>query len=276
MEIIAGLSDHLGAFNALLTGPTGCGKTEFAIQLAARFGMPFLKMDCSVVREPERWFGNQYAKDGSTGWHTAEYIKAVEQGGCVILHDELNRVSEYVKNPLLGLFDDTRQVFLDIAGKTFHVGHGTIMLATMNEGAEFTGTGALDLAFQNRFGFRIETNYLNSDDETKVLVNKTGIDEASAKHLVEIASTIRGKSKGLGAVINQGLSTRQLLNAAHAFVHPKGGIAALQATIANHFDATGGTSSERAQVLTLLQGKFGADIQTIDAHTEDIVAADIS
>ena len=57
------------------------------------------------------------------------------------------------------------------------------------------------------------------------------------------------------ATFTSGFSTRQLIAAAEDFVID--GPDSLEFTMTNLFPAEGGTNSERAAVLQLIQGKFG-------------------
>jgi midasin (ATPase involved in ribosome maturation) len=67
--------------NVNLIGPHGCGKTELAIQFAARLGRPLLIMDCSQISgEARDWFGYKSAKEGAVYWHESQFVRAVSAG----------------------------------------------------------------------------------------------------------------------------------------------------------------------------------------------------
>jgi hypothetical protein len=78
--------------------------------------------------------------------------------------------------------------------------------------------------------------------------------------LVDIANQIRKKSIGVGSSFSMSFSTRQLIAVAEDFVID--GSDSLQFTMTNLFSAEGGTNSERAAVLQLIQGKFGSGEDT--------------
>jgi nitric oxide reductase NorQ protein len=241
--------------NVNLIGPHGCGKTELAIQFAARLNRPLLIMDCANLREARDWFGYKTAKEGTVYWHESQFVRAVQAGGHVILLDELNRANPNLLNTLMPILDARRFTYLEERGDKIIVGPETVFFASMNEGAGYTGTSALDRAIRDRFPRAVELTYLGESDETKLLTARTGVDKDIATRLVQMANKIRQDATGLSATLTESLSTRQLLAAAHDFA--LGGVDTLQFTITNHFSPDGDEDSERVKVQSLIQGKFG-------------------
>lgn len=244
-----------GPQNVNLVGPHGCGKTELAIQFAARAESPMLIMDCANLREARDWFGYKTAREGTVYWHESQFVQAVEAGGHVILLDELNRANPHILNTLMPLLDGRRFTFLEEKGGKICVGPGTVFFATMNEGAGYTGTTTIDRALRDRFPRRLELTYLSEKDEIKLLVNRIGIEKEIATLLVQMANKIRQDSSGLSASLTESVSTRQLLAAAYDFMI--GGVETLQFTVSNHFSPDGDDDSERVKVQNIIQGKFG-------------------
>ena len=241
--------------NVRLLGPHGCGKTELAIQFAARLELPLLIMDCANLREARDWFGYKGAKDGTVFWHESQFVKAVTAGNHVILLDELNRANPHLLNTLMPLLDARRFTYLEERGSKICVGPGTVFFASMNEGAGYTGTSALDRAIRDRFPRVIEMSYLAEKDEIDLLKRRVGIDDDIATRLVGMANKIRQDSTGLAATLTESLSTRQLIAAAHDFAI--GGVDTLTFTVSNHFSPDGDDESERVRVQSIIQGKFG-------------------
>jgi nitric oxide reductase NorQ protein len=241
--------------NVNLIGPHGCGKTELAIQFAARLGRPLLIMDCANLREARDWFGYKSAKDGTVYWHESQFVRAVSAGNHVILLDELNRANPNLLNTLMPILDARRFTYLEEKGDKIVVGPGTVFFASMNEGAGYTGTSALDRAIRDRFPRAVELTYLGESDEIKLLISRTGVNKDVAKRLVQMANKIRQDATGLTATLTESLSTRQLLAAAHDFA--LGGVETLTFTITNHFSPDGDDESERVKVQNIIQGKFG-------------------
>lgn len=238
-------------------GPAGCGKTEAAMQVAAMAGFPAFIMDASVVREPRDWFGSRTVRGGSVAWQDSPFTHAIQRGRCVVILDEVNRASLAVANSLLPLLDRRRATLIAERGEAVRVGAGTIIVATMNEGAQYSGTGPLDAALRDRFPRVVEMNYLQEAEEALLLVARTGLDMDNASRLVEIAHKTR-RTVGATGIQQFGtaLSTRQLLAAADDL--KRCGPSSLAFTIANLYSAEGGAESERAAIVALLVGKFGA------------------
>lgn len=241
--------------NVNLIGPHGCGKTELAIQFAARLGLPLLIMDCANLREARDWFGYKTAREGTVYWHESQFVKAVSAGNHVILLDELNRANPHLLNTLMPLLDARRFTYLEEKGDKICVGPGTVFFSSMNEGAGYTGTSALDRAIRDRFPRVIELSYLGEKDEIALLVNRVGVEASLATRLVQMANKIRQDATGISASLTESLSTRQLIAAAHDFAI--GGVDTLTFTIINHFSADGDDDSERIRVQNIIQGKFG-------------------
>ena len=245
--------------NVRLNGPAGCGKTTTAMEFAARYKRPMLVMDCPNVREPRDWFGYKTidSKTGQIVWHKSLFSRMVQTKGAVIVLDEINRLSPMICNTLLPLLDSRRSTYLEEAGSKIVVGHNVVFFATTNEGREFTGTTSLDLAHSDRFGSLIEVNYLPSEEETSLLVKRTDIKREDATRLVHVATQVRRKYLAESAdSYSKSISTRMLLNAAEKIV--LGGHKTMRYTLLTHFNGDGGETSERGQLLKLLQGKFGA------------------
>jgi hypothetical protein len=241
--------------NIRLIGPHGCGKTELAIQFAARLNLPLLIMDCANLREARDWFGYKTAREGTVYWHESQFVKAVEAGNHVILLDELNRANPHLLNTLMPLLDARRFTYLEEKGDKICVGPGTVFFASMNEGAGYTGTSALDRAIRDRFPRIVEMTYLGEKDEINLLVKRVGVDDDIATRLVQMANKIRQDATGLSATLTESMSTRQLIAAAHDFAI--GGVETLAFTISNHFSSDGDDDSERVRVQNIIQGKFG-------------------
>ena len=259
---ILNLFDRVNALSAhkpqrvLLRGPHGAGKTEMAMQFAANQKKSILIMDCANLKEPRDWFGYKTIENGQIIWHESQFDKVVSAGNHVILLDEINRVHPTILNTLIPLLDGRGFTYLEEKGGCIVVGAGTVFFSTMNEGSAYTGTATCDLAIRERLGQRIiEVSYLPKEKEIDVLMARTGIDDKSAQALVDIANQIRAKSTGINSSFSEGFSTRQLIACAEDFVVD--GPESLTFTMVNLFSADGGTNSERASVLQLLQGKFG-------------------
>lgn len=135
----AGLKDPrkpVGCY--LFTGPTGCGKTETARQLANYLDLPLVKFDMSEYQErhavskligaPPGYVGYE---DGSSG-SGALINELEEKPNCVLLLDEVEKAHIDVLNILLQLMDDG--LITGSNGKQISARHTTLIM-TSNLGA---------------------------------------------------------------------------------------------------------------------------------------------
>lgn len=244
--------------NVLLKGPQGCGKTETAQQFAAHAGLPLLKLNCALVREPRDWFGYKTAENGNVHWVKSEFCKLLERGGGVILLDEISRAAPPILNSLMPLLDGTGKTFLEEVKEVVRRGPDIYFFATANLGSQFTGTyGKLDSALNDRFAIRVEVDYLEAEKEIELLKKRTGIQDKDAKKLVSVAAKVRAAASGsLGSTLSDTISTRNLLDA--ATLYQTLGQDAFEYTILPLFSAQGGANSQQAQVLQIIQSQFGA------------------
>ena len=239
--------------NILLTGPAGCGKTDFGRHAAAMSKAPFFDFSVALYREPIDLFGEKGVANGQTFFMPSRFIEAVETPNAVILIDEINRATPLVANGLLPLLDHRKQAFIEGLNRVVRVADNVTFIATANVGTQYTGTFRLDAALSSRFPYRVEVTYLNRENESNLLATRCGITPEDANALANVAETIRSKSADFGGTLSQSVATRELIAAGWLVA---GGLSTGQAltyTIVPNFDADGAESSERAQVLQTIQ-----------------------
>jgi len=180
--------------NVLVAGKQGCGKSTLVRQFAARNKRPLATFQIGILSEPGQLFGEHRLEGGETRYQQFLFPRAVQTPGCVIHLEEINR-PEHPKalNMLFSVLAEDRRVWMDELG-LIKVADEVVFFATLNEGEEFVGTEMLDAALRDRFYVTL-LDYLPPEVETNVLHAKTGIDEASALSVVNVANKLRGNTQ---------------------------------------------------------------------------------
>jgi MoxR-like ATPase len=248
----------LPAPNLLFKGPSGSGKTEAAKDLARRSELPFYKIDASAMVDPEAWFGTRevVVEDGAprTVYIQSGFVEAIMKP-CVLLIDEINRVADAVRNILIPLFDDSREVTNPLTGQTVKRHPLCFVVMTGNVGIAFTGTYAIDPALLTR-ALTTNFNYLGPDDETAVVAARTGISKTYAAILVRFAGDTRKKAATDDDFLP--VSTREVLSAAFLVAQGLDMTTAVRQSVINSASEEGGAESQRAQLEYLWKGIYAA------------------
>lgn len=253
----AGVQMHM-----LAVGPAGCGKTSVFNVIGKEADLPVYKVDCAAVTTPDRWLGHkdvQITSDGpQTVYVLSEFLRWISGDGfppgiCVL--DEISRTPPVILNILMSILDGSQSIWIPELGIHVKVDPRTRFAATANIGVGFTGTFGLDQALVDRFGSILEFTFPPASDEINVLVKRTGIDDESARKLVEIAR--QSRAKAAEGTLSKPVSTRGLINAGHWVNTGRSIMEAAEATFVKQFSEEGQGSSERTMVRLILQGIAG-------------------
>lgn len=177
----------IGSF--LFLGPTGCGKTETAKQLADKMGMALVRFDMSEYQEKHSVARLLGAPPGYVGYedNSGQLItKLQETPNCILLLDEIEKSHPDVSNILLQFMDNG---FVTGSNGKQADGRNTILIMTSNLGArdnenntigfgDFEKDGEDDKAikkffapeFRNRLDAVIKFNSLSIDTVSQITI----------------------------------------------------------------------------------------------------------
>lgn len=232
----------------LMSGPSGYGKTSLPEFYAKEVGLNFYRMNCAAIRDPEEWFGQRSARDGSTYFEDNEFIKRVTEGGHVIVLDEFNRIEPWLANTLYPLLDDAAST--NVYNQDYKVGPNVVFVMTINLGYQFSGTFSVDSALMNRIDMFCEVGAMPFDKETNLLTSRFSITSENAAKIVETAKKIRDLE-----VVE--CSTRTTLQIARAVENGMSLRAAFQHIVVMRCLQISGSDSSRKNVIDAINVSLG-------------------
>jgi len=240
--------------NILFVGPSGSGKTEGAKFLAAKSGLDLVKVDAASMVDAESWFGQRevIAENGLavTRYVPSAFVEALTRP-CVILIDEMNRITDSQRQVLLPLLDSTHRVMNPLTGLVIEKHPECYILMSGNIGLQFTGTSAIDPAFMDR-SLVVEFDYPEAADEVAIAMEATGVAEAVAQMFVRLAAESRNKAKA-DPDFNP-ISTREIISMSRLVANGLTPALAVKFAVLNSASNDGGGSSVRAQLETIWRG----------------------
>ena len=134
-----------------LIGDAGSGKTKLSEQLAARLGLPFVRVACDDTTLLKDMLGRTQIKNGTTFFRTGILAEMVQRP-CVILFDEFNALPSGKLFFLHELLDTRRLLIKDGQGGqiiNFHE-ECRILLACNFNNAKYSGTNKTNAALADR------------------------------------------------------------------------------------------------------------------------------
>jgi MoxR-like ATPase len=200
---------HRQHLPAMLTGPTGCGKTRLVEHVAAVVGRPVVTISCHDDLTSADLVGRFLVTGGDVVWQDGPLTRAVRQGAICYL-DEVVEARHDSLAILHSLTDHRRTLFLDRTGEAVSAPDSFMLVCSYNPAYRST-LKELKPSFRQRF-VTLDLDYLPADREADLIVRETGIDPDAAARLVRCAVSIRDAD---AAFHLEPPSTRTLVTAAH-------------------------------------------------------------
>jgi len=249
--------------NMLLTGPTGCGKSQTALAVARALNREVFYINLGATQDPRgALIGNtHFSKDAGTFFNESAFVKALKTPDTVILLDEISRAHPEAWNILMTVLDPgQRYLRLDEAVNTptVKVADGVSFIGTANIGSEYTAVRVMDRALLDRFTIA-EIPFLTAKEESKLVKQLfPDLDKNAVDAITEIAGQTRSEVRGDSPKISTPISTRSVLEVAGLLVDGFTLAECAEVSIYPLYSQDGGMQSERTFMKQLVQ-KFIPD-----------------
>ncbi len=192
----------------MLKGPTGCGKTRFVEFTAAKVGRPLITVACNEDTTATDLLGRHLLLAGETRWMDGPVTRAVRQGAILYL-DEVAEARSDAIVVIHSLTDYRRELYLDRTAETLKAPPDFMLVVSFNPGYQ-RSMRELKPSTRQRF-VGITFTHPTADAEARIIVGETGIDEKTARGLVQVANKVRQLTE---LSLLESVSTRLLVDAA--------------------------------------------------------------
>jgi nitric oxide reductase NorQ protein len=190
----------------MVKGPTGCGKSRFIEYMAWKLGRPLVTVACNEDMTAADLVGRFLLAPDGTRWQDGPLTLAARHGAICYL-DEVVEARQDTTVVIHALTDHRRQLPIDKKGELLRAHPDFQLVISYNPGYQSLSK---DLKPSTRQRFTaFDFDYPEPVLEARVLVQETGIPEALAHQLIQVAQAGR-RLKGHG--LAEGISTRLLVN----------------------------------------------------------------
>ena len=182
-----------------LGGEKGTGKTQAAMQWAARTGRAFTRINFHKYSSAEEYLGATGLVNGQTQFVPGAFLTAYTHPGAVILLDEPTNADPGELAPLNGALERGAPR-VNIGGQVWSRAAGVMVVAadnTLTNGdasGRYAGTRVMNSALADRFGYIVPVTWLPADQERDALVSLTGCHPNLAAQVVRVMTACRAKA----------------------------------------------------------------------------------
>jgi len=191
----------------MIKGPTGCGKSRFVEHMAWKLGKPLITVACNEDMTASDLVGRFLLDKDGTKWQDGPLTTAARIGAICYL-DEVVEARQDTTVVIHPLTDHRRSLPLDKKGELIEANEDFQLVISYNPGYQSLMKD-LKQSTKQRFG-ALDFDYPEEALEIRIVATESGVDEPTAKKLVQIAHRARNL-KGHG--LDEGISTRLLVYA---------------------------------------------------------------
>lgn len=224
--------------NMWLYGHTGTGKTTMLEQVCARLNWPVIRVNLDSGVERIDLLGKTGLKSEGgatvTAWEDGVLPQAMEMGAFLII-DEIDFGRSEVMYSIQRALEDKGLLLTEDGGRVVQP-HAMFRIAatanTRGQGDElglYQGAKVQSTALLNRFTAWIDVDYMDKDDEAKLLQEVVGVNAKDAQALALFASEARVAFKN--GELMMPVSPRELIPMAQAFAFFTGTMKSRKAAI---------------------------------------------
>ena len=206
----------------MLKGPTGCGKSRFVEHMAWKLKKPLITVACNEDMTASDLVGRFLLDANGTKWQDGPLTTAARIGAICYL-DEVVEARQDTTVVIHPLTDHRRQLPLEKKGEMVNAHPDFQIVISYNPGYQ-SMMKDLKQSTKQRFG-AMSFDYPEASVESKIVAHESGVDDATAGRLVQVAQSSRNL-KGHG--LDEGMSTRLLIYAGQLIVKGISPLAACQ------------------------------------------------
>ena len=199
-DILKALALGQGGLNLWFGGDKGTGKTQTAMQFAARTGRPFTRYNFRKFTTSEDFLGAVGLVNGASVFKPGPVLQAYINAGAVILLDEPSATDPGELIQLNGLLEEGVPR-VNIGGTTWVKGQNVMVIAADNtlgsgdSSGRYAGTRMMNSALMDRFALVVPFTFLPPDQEEAALVNITKCKPQMAEAVVSLLTVCRTKTQ---------------------------------------------------------------------------------